>query len=300
MGLDTREQFAPGLKYLVGKIYCQLTLRCSNIGNNDPIVVYQMGKVGSKTVVESLKSSTLRRPIYHVHYITKEGLDYHKDMSLNPQRPKLGIHHWTGHYLRKKIEREKRVWNVITLVREPISRNISAFFHVIDTWIPDFDPRFFDKIPSMSVEQMRQLFLEKYPHDLPTTWFDTEMKVVFGIDVFASQFPKYKGYKIYRGERANLLLIRLEDFNSVIGEALSEFLCLNEFKMVRANIGSEGRNAANYRLFLDHVVLPEEYIQDAYTSKYVQHFYTDSEVLKFSSRWSGKSIGKKHAIRMFI
>jgi len=61
-----------------------------------------MGKVGSKTVVESLISSTLGRPIYHVHYITKEGLDYHKDMSLNSLRPKLGRPHWTGHYLRKK------------------------------------------------------------------------------------------------------------------------------------------------------------------------------------------------------
>ena len=40
-----------------------------------PIVVYQMGKVGSSTIVASLHTLKLDSPIYHIHTLTQERID---------------------------------------------------------------------------------------------------------------------------------------------------------------------------------------------------------------------------------
>ena len=37
-----------------------------------PLLIYQMGKVGSSTVQASLRSLKLDMPIYHTHILTKE------------------------------------------------------------------------------------------------------------------------------------------------------------------------------------------------------------------------------------
>lgn len=39
--------------------------------NQSPILIYQMGKVGSKTVYESLKALNLATPVYHTHLLNK-------------------------------------------------------------------------------------------------------------------------------------------------------------------------------------------------------------------------------------
>lgn len=39
-----------------------------------PILVYQMGKVGSSTIVNTLKSSNINNPVYHIHFLSSEGI----------------------------------------------------------------------------------------------------------------------------------------------------------------------------------------------------------------------------------
>ncbi len=37
-----------------------------------PILIYQMGKVGSNTVHKTLLASGIQNPVFHVHFLTKE------------------------------------------------------------------------------------------------------------------------------------------------------------------------------------------------------------------------------------
>ena len=103
--------------------------------------------------------------------------------------------------------------------------------------VPEFN--YSCKTGSVNIKELIELFLEKYPHKVPLTWFDSEMKSVFGIDVFSSDFPKSRGYKIYKEEHADLLLMRSEDINKCVSEAFKEFLDINNFTLVNANTSSE-------------------------------------------------------------
>jgi hypothetical protein len=177
-------------------------------------------------------------------------------------------------------------WKIITLVRDPIARNISSFFQLIDDEY-EFDYR--KKARSMStdelVEELIQFFLERHDHDVPLTWYDVELKPIFAIDVFATEFPKSRGYQIYHGENADVLLIRLEDLDRCAAVALKEFLGIESFKLMNTNISTDKYYADAYREFIRKVHLPPDYIDRMYTSKFVRHFYSDEEIDLFRARW---------------
>jgi predicted O-methyltransferase YrrM len=256
-------------------IRSESTEKDNTISKRDgPIVVYQMGKVGSVSVYESLKASGVGVPIYHVHYLTRDGIE------------RITPGHQAAHLLRNQIDKGfgGTKWRIVSSVREPVARNISAFFQNIDKWYPNFSAHC--KIGSVDVEGLIKLFLEKYPHDTPLMWFDSEMKSVFGIDVFAYDFPKSEGYKIYRAEHADLLLMRLEDMNERIGEAFKEFLGIDRFTLSDANVSSGKEYHSVYREFVDSVILPESYVERMYSSKYARHFYGDLELNRFKRKWT--------------
>ena len=97
--------------------------------NYEPVIVYQMGKVGSSTVCSSLKKLK-DFDVYHIHVLTEESIkklenvyksNFHKT-SFFP------VHILESQYLSKQLEQGKKKWKVVTLVREPIIRNISLCF----------------------------------------------------------------------------------------------------------------------------------------------------------------------------
>ena len=280
---ELSEPFIPGLRYLFSKLFHQTALRLSNLHHRDPIIVFTMGKVGSKSIAESIHAILPKVPVYHVHYITQEGLAFHKHVSLSPHRLQLGRPHWTGHYLRKEINKNHHIWNVITLVRDPIARNISAFFYDIKRWIPNFDDSYVDS--TEKIDMIKNVFLEEFPSEIPLTWLDQELKDIFGVDVYNSQFPLSIGYQLYSGVHANLLLIRLEDLNNVIDEAMKKYLNIDDFKLLKANIASESRYSGVYRKFLSQVSLPEDYVTKMYSSRFAKHFYSINELEGFRTKW---------------
>jgi hypothetical protein len=211
-------------------------------------------------------------------------------MNLGVRRKKaLGRPYFTGHYLRQQLAKSSstRPWHVIALVREPIARNLSAFFHAIDAFYPGFDTPHGES-KSAVYGELAQAFLTKYPHDMPSTWFDAEMGSVFGIDVFSTEFPKTKGYAIYEGEKARLLLMRLEDMDGCAREAFRDFLAIEQFAVVRANVASTREYGAIYQEFLGSLVLPDAFVDRMYASKYARHFYSEEEIEGFRARWSAR------------
>jgi len=288
------KRYIQHLRFFLLKVFYELRLRFSNLQGREPIVVFQMGKVGSSTIVESLKALNLGLPIYHVHHLTQDGLEFAEKMSLARGRPRpAGEHYFTSQYLRRQLAKHSngRRWNVVTLVREPIARNISAFFHTLDAWYPEFNHQHGDINESVPFAELTSVFLEEFPHELPLTWFDSEMKCAFGVDVFSSEFPKQKGYDIYQGERVNLLVIRLEDIAKCGQQAFSEFLDIEQFTLVNANVGSEKAYGTAYQKFLESIVLPYSYIERMYASKYARHFYSEEEIRAFKAKWLKKTAG---------
>jgi hypothetical protein len=116
-------------------------------------------------------------------------------------------------------------------------------------------------------------------------WYDTQMKPVFDIDVYAQPFPHHQGHEIYHGKNnSRLLVLRLEDLNRVGQKVLGDFLDLEQFELVQANVSEQKGYADLYREF-KKLPLPASYLEKMYSSTYARHFYTDEEIHSFYQKW---------------
>jgi hypothetical protein len=238
-----------------------------------------MGKVGSSSVLKSLKQYEPDVTTYHVHGLTEESINSMENIYRQKWFPGAGPDHlWQSQYIRKNIKKypNRWNWNIITLVRDPIARNISAFFQ---TLFLVYDQK------TLDYGKLADLFLAEFDHETPLVWFGREIQGVFGIDVLASPFPRSDGYKIYEGEGCRLLLIRLENLDSCAPKAIEEFLGIENFKIMKTNVGTQKAYSQQYHKFLKHIKLPGSYIDRMYNSKYARHFYSGDEIEAMIKKW---------------
>lgn len=82
-----------------------------------------------------------------------------------------------------------------------------------------------------SAQELADYFVNHYYDRIPLEWFDRQIKEPLGIDVYAAEFPKDRGYKMNEKDNIRLLVIRVEDLNGCVGSALREFLRIPVFGM---------------------------------------------------------------------
>jgi hypothetical protein len=272
---------------------CLLSRRASSAGckdgiSRDPVLVYQMAKVGSTSLTYSLQFAYLKAglpevPVYHAHTLTN--LDLHDQLirESNGQPEDLALVAEYKQVLSRFQSDSHRHWNVVSIVRDPVARHISNYFHHIDRHLPDWRKRW--RAGNLSVDEVMQHFLlaEDHAHH----WFDTEIKLVMGIDVFCEPFDHYAGYKVLaRVPKATLMVIRLEDMDRVAAPAVRQLLGFPEFKLLSFNQASDTGYRAIYQQFRARP-LPAWYVEKMYAGKFARHFYTDEERERFTRKWTG-------------
>ena len=258
--------------------------------NWDPIVIYQMGKVGSLTIRSSLeelfRSLSLKIPMYHAHNLNNlESLEATiRTKWPNPAEalPQMKL----DAELRMKIDSDSnQKWNVISLTRDPVARNISTLFQMLNIFFPDWESKYDQG--KLSLDELQDFFVNKFSGGAaPAIWFDQQMKPVFDIDVYAYDFRHWQGYEIYPCKNnGKLLLLRLEDLDRVAQQAMKEFLKIENFRLIKSNMGMEKQYATLYHDF-KKIPLPTAYLEKMYGTKYTKHFYTNQEIEKFYERWA--------------
>ena len=261
-----------------------------------PVIVYQTGKVGSTAIAASLRAALANLKVYHVHTLTQAGIDAreaiyqnivrHSDSTYFPRAKHLLVSRYLRRQLAQQSNRSARAdgqrWKVITLVRDPVARHISSFFQTIDNEIPNFTQRY-QADPAL-LEQALTRFEQDPPPDEALTWFDEEILPALGIDVYAQPFPWAQGYAVHQTELVDLLILRLEDLPRVGSEALGHVLG-EEVPIVKANEAATKDYAEAYRTFRERLVLPASYLQQMYSSKLAQHFYSPAELEAFRETW---------------
>ncbi len=261
------------------------------------ILVYQMGKVGSSSVVKSIESKKI--PVYNVHTFNPFFLDRTEDQFKKLWEPNGPLPRtlWDQQYFSGYVKKKKNSpFKIVTLVRDPVARNISHFFQYPNIILEKIDSGYhirslrynYDKILiSESIDkELSELFLKNMDnHFRPLVWFDEELKINFGIDVYSKEFPKERGYAIYRKSNAEVLLIKLEMLNEVFRPAMKEFLDIDDIELINENIGEKKESADMYKQFLSSFHLSEKYLGDLYNSKFSNHFYTKEELNRFEMRW---------------
>lgn len=246
-----------------------------------PIIVYQMGKVGSRSVKDSLRAYELDR-VFHVHRMNPINIERVRQEYLahgeTPPDESVGERLYSDVV---KLDREAKF---ITLVREPISRNMSAFFENFKrfTGVKYENSDF-------TVEELITYFIEGYRHSVPLTWFDVEMKPTLDINVYAYPFPTDEGYTVIKDGSFEILILKLEINDETKEAAIAEFLDMPDFQLSRSNVGQDKDYARTYQHFLRTIKLPRAYVDLMCDSQYTKHFYSAAEIEAVRSEWRDRT-----------
>ncbi len=237
------------------------------------VLIYQMGKVASSTV----KATLQQLPRYEVHQV-------HRLVMSNIAR----VHHehrirgWEmptgdpgGIYLQDAL-RSGRPAKVVTLVREPVGRNISYYFQNLD--------KILDRVRAheLPIQTIIDGFTEAFPYsDDPLTWFDYEFAQALGVDIYESGFQA--GMNAHRAQAGpyDILVLRADAPDDVKRDALRAFLNEPDLEMRQANVTADKPSASAYRDFRALVKFPEPYLDRMFTSRYARFFFDSGSL----ARW---------------
>lgn len=252
-----------------------------------PVLVYQMGKVGSTSVTEALAQTPLRHRVLAVHFLSDD-LPAHIRMLRAAGEDPVPYHFYVSQALQAILARNPGTpVKLISLVRDPIAIVVSDLFQnpqlYPEACLPGtatIDPhratRYLD-VALRRPEAFRYVF----------EWLDREIKAVFGIDVFAEPFDLAQGFGRYRAGPVELLLLRLEDLGAHGAEALADFLGLGTPLEIRlANARATTADAADYARLKRILKLDPALCRTIYDSRFVRQFYGAEQVAAFMATWT--------------
>lgn len=263
----------------------------AHIRSEHTIVVHQMGKVGSSTVYASLSAAVRNTPVYKTHYLSEQGISRGRALYRDLPRQVAVPHDAESAELARRIRTEPDTrWKVVTLVREPIARDVSAYIQMVDVLHPQLVGGAAVQVDRIARASGAQFIAFDERTSYTCGWFDVEILPVFGVDVYATPFDHARGYTVLRKGNVELLVLRLEDLNAVCSPALSEFTG-QDVPMVRHSSRSpeklqEAYTEQVYRRILRKISVPARCVERIYASRYARHFYTAAELDRFARRWS--------------
>src|SRR5947209_8998852 len=161
-------------------------------GPRPPVLVYAMPKVASTAAAEALRSIE-GVSVFQVHLISAAGIRRLRDRMR--RRGLDGLGHDAGDIadlgqaLDAGLIRPRCPAKIVSLVREPIARNISFYFETLDVlWQTE------NAHEKVGLECLMAEFKDRFTHERVLEWFDTEFKPTLGIDVYEHTFPREAGF----------------------------------------------------------------------------------------------------------
>ena len=241
---------------------------------NPPIIILTPGKVGSSSVYYTLKNK-LDHPVFHIHRLSENGIKDSVDEHLQSDRNSRPLHLIVSNLLRNKLQKYKGPRYVISIIREPISRAVSAFFQNTECYKSEIE----NGILEINNQKALKLLSDKLNHNIIRDledWFTKEIEGNLGINVFEESFSQPNGYHIKRKGKVHFMLLQMESLDHVFPEAIQEFLNLPEaIKLEKANIGAEKHYSDSYKEVKQEITIDKKELDRIINSRFFQKFYSD-------------------------
>lgn len=240
-------------------------LRVSNLikcaFSSDVVIVFQMGKVGSTSLYKSIASQS-SCPVFQIHRF-----DLSKNDFVNRGYIRTFFRSVWAKILLLVIS--KKNIKLICPVREFISRNVSDYFQTLDFYVTKYDLNVADS------DSLSDAFYWYYPHFSFDSWFENQLKGVFGIDVYSKKLggEKISFYKSSTDFRAEACVFKIEDLNDVV-ELVGDFLNIDSFVVSNENEGVDKWYRQHYKEFKLNQP-SEQYKELLQSTKTYRHFYND-------------------------
>ncbi|WP_051117266.1 putative capsular polysaccharide synthesis family protein [Vibrio campbellii] len=244
-----------------------------------PVLIYQMGKVGSSALEKSIPNSI------HLHDL----MSIQASKQISPVRAQL--HKPVTNQIKRVLKRtimchmlkRKQQVRIISLVREPVGRNISMFFQSLPFWMADKYLKDDSAVRSERPQLLHEAFEEHVNHQYPLEWFDNEIKALTGIDVFAQPFDQAVGYQTYQNRNFSLMVIRIDKLDQS-QQAISEFL-KQEVAVVHDNQADNKWYSPLIKEFKHSYQPKPEFVEEMLSSKLTKHFFAEPEIEKFKQKY---------------
>ena len=244
-----------------------------------PVLIYTMGRVSSGSCSIALMKAGFEKR-FHVHVMDEDWRKYSGAASPATGMTKQQEDRYNfDRKVRKDIIDSGQECLIVSLVRDPLTRNMSAFF------MNQVDKK---GVETKTTEGLRSRFVRSYPHFVPLEWYHREFNPTLGINVFDHPFDPELGYTVIEHGRFKILLLRTELTNEEKGQALSKFLDRPiEMEVSRKSDKYELKEETNelYRAFKKEVKFRKEFMDYLYSSEYAQHFMDEDETERLRDRW---------------
>ena len=163
-----------------------------------------------------------------------------------------------------------------------VTARISAFFFNL----PTFTGLTYEEASRLPVTELAARFVEQYPyHHKPADWYDEEFKSALGIDVYDHAFPQDTGFLVTEHGNVRLLTIKIEMDRARQASILADFVGIDKLKMVSSQTADSKPYREIYRAFTGEAILPETYVNQMCSTRYVTHFYSDAEIARIREKW---------------
>jgi len=254
------------------RYFIKAKLFCVDVENNPPLIVLTMGKVGSTSVYKSLKKR-LKNPVFHLHYLSDKGLEKAVEMRLSSKLKSYSYHLILSEEL-KKTGCDLSKLKYITIIREPISRQLSSFFQNVGKLGSDLEGKDLRVDYENALEYLMSTM--SFSDEAERVWFNREVRDIIGIDVYGEEFDIIKGYEVYRSNSGGrLLLMRMEDMDKVFCDAIYKFLGQQKVLLRRYNEGSAKIYNKAYERLKKNVKFSAKEIDMLINTIFFTKFYID-------------------------
>lgn len=222
---------------------------------NDFFLVYQMGKVGSSAIDNTLTNSVNIHTLYGNH-----------PCPFNHTLGYLGIKKWFkehgGLITKRVIVKLRRETKIVCIYREPMTRNISMFMQDYCFW---YAYAMQQNIINGKMENPKlpaKIFLEAFNHDYPYEWFDKELRKLTGIDIYdyAADLNN-NGYSLISRKGFKVLIINYSKLNDVLADEKITSFFGKKIKLSQSNSAKDKWYSGLYK---EIMVDKETYIKDFY------------------------------------
>ena len=226
------------------------------------IAIYTLGKSGSSSILSTLQRKFLIFNVYQLHFINCEYIrENHSDDFATRNIDKA------NKFLRKHSKNKTKY---ISLVREPVSREISSFYQNRQLYFKNVFPNDFKAINNL---------IESRGYDLALNWFDYELKKHLNFDVYSQPFDKTKGFSIYKiDSNIELMILRTDYINKIGIVAINKFLNTDIKQMKSVNVGNNKSNSLYQKQMKSEFKLSDANLNKIQNSKFMNHYFTPKEI----------------------
>lgn len=229
---------------------------------NPNIIVFTMGKVASTAVAQSLRAADFQ--IYDVHALAPRRIMVRLEKEFaSTDRQTIPIHLINSIKVHNDLARYGKS-RIISLIREPVMRNISAVFQNLPERLADD----FDEIVAR---------LQRYQPTIPDFWFENDFIPTTGIDVLNAKVNSSSDHFRFSNDRFEVLILKMDASDKRKSEIVSEFVN-KEVTIIRQNEAHEKWYSDAYaQIGASLDLMGSDYLEKCFALKYFRTFFSADE-----------------------